>query len=124
MIEYYECWSFYYDMLIRRIFCCDCFLDHVLFLVREEERNFTEILEKRIQKRKNDFFLYFLGGTLVISCSFIIKFIRETKNVRLFTDSCVTDVIWCDDEKLKLCSACAIDIFRKYSILHCLKLKE
>ena len=54
MIEY-ECWLFYYDMVIRRIFCCHCFLDHVHFLIREEEKTFTEIIEKRIQNKKTYF---------------------------------------------------------------------
>ena len=123
MIEY-ECWLFCYDMVIGRTFCCHCFLDHVHFLIREEEKNLTEIIEKIIQNKKYSFFFYFLGGTLFLSCSFIIKFIRESKNVRLFRDSCVTDVIWCKDERLTLCTACAIDLFRKNDILHCFKLKE
>lgn len=123
MIEY-ECWLFCYDMVMGRIFCCHCFLDHVHFLIREEEKNFTEIIEKIIQNKKYSFFFYFLGGTLFLSCSFIIKFIRESKNVRLLRDSCVTDVIWCKDQRLTLCTACAIDLFRKNDILHCFKLKE
>ena len=55
MIEY-ECWLFCYDMVMGRIFCCHCFLDHVHFLIREEEKNFTEIIEKRIQKEKDILF--------------------------------------------------------------------
>ena len=123
MIEF-DCWLFYYDMLIRRIFCCDCFFDQIHFLIREKDKNFVEISENKIRKNKDDFLLYFISGTLVISCSYVLKFIRENKDLQLFKDLCVTDFIWCEDEKIALCSACAIDIFRKTDILHCFKLKE
>ena len=71
-----------------------------------------------------NFCFYFLGGTLAVTCSYTIKFIRENKDLRLFADGCVTDIIWCEDDKITLCTACAIDIFRKTDIVHRFKLKE
>lgn len=120
----YDCSLFYYDNIIRRIFCCDCFLDHVNFLVEEKEKNFTEIIEKSIRKEKDSFYFYYLGEALLLSCSAVIRFIRESKNVRLFRDFCLKDVIWCEDERINLCFACVLDLIIKNDILHFFQLKE
>ena len=56
----YDCLLFYYGNIIRIIFCCDCFLDRVNFLVEEKEKNFTEIIEKSIRKEEDSFYFIIL----------------------------------------------------------------
>ena len=105
----------------HEILCCDCFFDEVYFLLRKKEDN-GEIFEEEFENY-DECFITFYDRTIVVVCADIIQFVRDEKHQKLFKDICVRDVIWCQKNKIILCSICTVEIFKKLNILHLFKLK-
>ena len=95
----------------HEILCCDCFFDEVYFLLRKKEDD-GEIFEEEFENY-DECFITFYDKTIVVVCADIIQFVH----------TCVRDVIWCQKNKIILCSICTVEIFKKLNILHLFKLK-
>ena len=60
----------------------------------------------------------FFDGTLILTCIDLLKFIRQKKGIKLFKDICNSDIISCKKDKIRICSICCIDVFRRLDVLH------
>ena len=105
----------------NEILCCDCHFDEVYFLLRKKEDD-SEIFEEEFEKY-DECLITFYNGTIIVICSDILRFIRDENNEKLFKYLCLTEVIWCQKDKIILCSICTVEVFRKLDILHSFKFK-
>ena len=111
---------YHYSSLIEELFSCDCIFDQVFFLIKKEEEDFVEIIEEKLKKKTKEdgFMINFFDGTLILICMDVLKFIRRKKGIKLFRDICTLDIISCKKDKIRICSICCVDVFRKLDVLH------
>ena len=118
-----------YTILVKEIFCCDCFFDRVLFLInkinnelKEEEDDFIEILEKDFNEK--EFMINFLGGIVILNCKNTLKFIRTETKKEIFLDKCVTDIVRCSEEKIEIYTVCFLDLLRQTKLFNLFSLNK
>ena len=115
---------FRFDMEIKKILCCDCVFDQIYFLMKEKKENLFETFDKKLKKEKEIFLNEYIDETLIITCSYFLNFIRVKKDIKVYRNICVTDIIWCDDKRITICNVCSFDLFNKLDILHTFEFKD
>ena len=118
-----------YSYQLYDIYCCDCFFDLIASKIFSKE-TFTSCHEFIIgleEKFPDDKFVIrvFLHKILLV-CNSMFKFIIDSKRKidRLMKKSCIVDFFNFDENQIKVCIVCLIDIVEKTETLKKFKLKS
>ena len=109
-----------YTYLLKKIYCCNCFLDDILYLIEKDDLQDDEFFEINEKKFQTDNFLTFLlGSEICLCCLDSLKFIRQKsmKNDIFIKKKCVDDFVFCDEERIEICSVCFLDLLRNSNLL-------
>ena len=118
-----------YSYQLHDIYCCDCFFDLIANKIFSE-KNFTSCDEFIIdleEKFPDDKFVIrvFLHKILLV-CNSMFKFIIDSKRKtdQLMRKSCIVDFFNFDENEMKVCIVCLIEIAGKTETLKKFKLKS
>ena len=118
-----------YSYQLQDIFCCDCIFDKVTTLLFSSEEfttcdEFINVIEEEFVKDK--FVNLAFSGAFLLVCKPTIKFILENKEIgeRLMKRSCITDLIELENEKIRICTVCFLQIIERNNLLKKFKLEE
>ena len=118
-----------YSYQLHDVYCCDCFFDRIASKVFSGD-NFTscdEFITDLEEKFPDDKFVIrvFLHKILLV-CNSMFKFIIDIKRKtdQLMRKSCIVDFFNFDENEMKVCIVCLIEIAGKTETLKKFKLKS
>ena len=118
-----------YSYQLHDVYCCDCFFDRIAskLFSSKEFTSCDEFLTDIEETFPDDKFVIrvFLHKILLV-CNSMFKFIIDTKkkkNDELMRKSCIVDFFDFDENKIKACIVCLIEIAGKNETLKKFKLK-
>ena len=118
-----------YSYQLHDVYCCDCFFDRIASKVFSGD-NFTscdEFITDLEEKFPDDKFVIrvFLHKILLV-CNSMFKFIIDSKRKtdQLMRKSCIVDFFNFDENEMKVCIVCLIEIAGKTETLKKFKLKS
>ena len=119
-----------YSYQLHDIYCCDCFFDLIANKIFSSE-NFTScdefITDLEEKFPDNEFVIRVFLHKILLVCNPMFKFILDTKrrNDQLMRKSCIVDFFnFNENEMIKVCIVCLIDIVGKTETLKKFKLKS
>ena len=117
-----------YSYQLQDIFCCDCLFDKITTLLfsSKEFINYDEFMNVIEEEFEKDIFINFVfSGTFLLVCKSTIKFILENNETSpLMKRSCITDLIELENEKIRICTVCFLQIIERNNLLKKFKLEE
>ena len=118
-----------YSYQLHDVYCCDCFFDLIASKIFSK-KNFTscdEFITDLEEKFPDDKFVIrvFLHKILLV-CNSMFKFIIDSKRKtdQLMRKSCIVDFFNFDENEMKVCIVCLIEIAGKTETLKKFKLKS
>ena len=118
-----------YSYQLHDVYCCDCFFDLIASKIFSK-KNFTscdEFITDLEEKFPDDKFVIrvFLHKILLV-CNSMFKFIIDIKRKtdQLMRKSCIVDFFNFDENEMKVCIVCLIEIAGKTETLKKFKLKS
>ena len=118
-----------YSYQLHDVYCCDCFFDRIASKVFSGD-NFTscdEFITNLEEKFPDDKFVIrvFLHKILLV-CNSMFKFIIDSKKKtdQLMRRSCIVDFFNFNEDELKVCIVCLIEIAGKTEAIKKFKLKS
>ena len=118
-----------YSYQLHDVYCCDCFFDIIASKIFSDD-NFTscdEFITDLEEKFPDDKFVIrvFLHKILLV-CNSMFKFIIDSKRKtdQLMRKSCIVDFFNFDENEMKVCIVCLIEIAGKTETLKKFKLKS
>ena len=119
-----------YSYQLHDIYCCDCFFDLIASKIFSSE-NFTScdefITDLEGKFPDNEFVIRVFLHKILLVCNPMFKFILDTKRRedQLMRKSCIVDFFYFNEnETIKVCIVCLIDIVGKTETLKKFKLKK
>ena len=119
-----------YSYQLHDIYCCDCFFDLIASKLFSSE-NFTScdefITDLEGKFPDNEFVIRVFLHKILLVCNPMFKFILDTKRRedQLMRKSCIVDFFdFNENETIKVCIVCLIDIVGKTETLKKFKLKK
>ena len=119
-----------YSYQLHDIYCCDCFFDLIASKIFSSE-NFTNcdefITDLEGKFPDNEFVIRVFLHKILLVCNPMFKFILDTKRRedQLMRKSCIVDFFdFNENETIKVCIVCLIDIVGKTETLKKFKLKK
>ena len=119
-----------YSYQLHDIYCCDCFFDLIASKIFSSE-NFTScdefITDLEGKFPDNEFVIRVFLHKILLVCNPMFKFILDTKRRedQLMRKSCIVDFFnFNENEMIKVCIVCLIDVVGKTETLKKIKLKE
>ena len=119
-----------YSYQLHDIYCCDCFFDLIASKIFSSE-NFTScdefITDLEGKFPDNEFVIRVFLHKILLVCNPMFKFILDTKRRedQLMRKSCIVDFFdFNENETIKVCIVCLIDIVGKTETLKKFKLKK
>ena len=117
-----------YSYQLQDIFCCDCLFDKITTLLfsSKEFINYDEFMNVIEEEFEKDIFINFVfSGTFLLVCKSTIKFILENNETSpLMKRSCITDLIELNNEEIRLCTVCFLQIMERTNFFKKFKLEE
>ena len=127
MIEFQKITKIY-SYQLQDIFCCDCLFDKITTLLfsSKEFINYDEFMNVIEEEFEKDIFINFVfSGTFLLVCKSTIKFILENNETSpLMKRSCITDLIELNNEEIRLCTVCFLQIMERTNFFKKFKLEE
>ena len=118
-----------YSYQLHDVYCCDCFFDLIAIKIFSKEKltSCDEFITDLEGKFPDDKFVVrvFLHKILLV-CNSMFKFIIDSKRKtdQLMRKSCIVDFFNFDENEMKVCIVCLIEIAGKTETLKKFKLKS
>ena len=117
-----------YSYQLHDVYCCDCFFDRIaskLFSSKDFISGEEFIIDVEEKFPDDKFVIRVFLNKILLVCNSMFKFIidNKKKNDQLMRKSCIVDFFDFDENKIKVCIVCLIDIVGKSETLKKFKLK-
>ena len=118
-----------YSYQLHDVYCCDCFFDLIAIKIFSKEKltscdEFITDLEGRFPD--DEFVIRVFLHKILLVCNSMFKFIIDIKRKtdQLMRKSCIVDFFNFDENEMKVCIVCLIEIAGKTETLKKFKLKS